>query len=304
MAGPTLTQYDSPGYTDDQDNWSAADIAYIHERLVIRFPTQAALEASTTHDVVGAVAYVAEDADADDIIEPGAEPYFAGSTGNGWRRLIHSQYLRIPDVADTPTSVKLRHLTAGSGLSLTSDGYVVAESRLSVSSDQVVLATGTGGEISIKNGANTRKLSVGGTGKLVVDGTVSVSVLESAGAVTAATVTASGAVATGALTVTGTINASGTVTAPTGAITTVNATTVNATTFASSNQRLTAGGLTRGDGPATLTMDANTLAAFVPNGFTFRRSVGETAVQVAGAVVSSSPPSGTYPVGTIWLQVA
>ena len=302
MAGPTLTSYDVPQYSDDQDNWRAQDIAYIHDRLVARFPTQAALEANAYHNEVGAVAYVAEDADADDVIEPGAEPYFVGNTGNGWRRLIHSQFLRIPDAADTASSVKLRHVTAGSGLSLTSDGYTVAESRLVVGADQITLTSA--GVISIKNGANTRTIQVNGTGKLAIDGTVTASAVESSGAVTGTTLTVTGATATGALTVTGTINATGTVTAPTGAITTVNSTTVNATTHASTNMRMTATGLSRADGTATLTMDANSLAAFVPSGFTFRRQLSETPAQVAGVVVSANPPSGTYPQGTIWMQVA
>lgn len=300
MAGPILadSDYGSPTYVDDTHNWRAQDVAYIQKRSVLRFPTQAALEAHP-HDEPGAVAYVAVDADADDTIEPGAEPYFTGHTGNGWRRLVHSQFLRIPDTTDTASSVRLRHDSASSGLSLRSTGAVVAESRLEVGSEQVVIDAGV---ISLKNGVNTRTIQVDGTGKLTLSGTVVTTALET-GALTASTLSASGAVTTGALSVVGTVTATGAVTAPSATITTLNSTTMNASIHAATSVRLTSTGINRADGSAAVVVGANSLAAFAPDGFSFRRSLSETAAQVACVVTSTSAPSGTYPEGTIWLQV-
>jgi hypothetical protein len=311
MAGPVLSNadYGSPTYTDDSDNWRAQDVVYIQRRSVLRFPTQAALEANS-HNQFGAVAYVAVDADADDDIEPGAEPYFTGNTGrNGaaaWRRFMHSQYLRIPEANDTDTSVRVRHSAASSGLSLRSTGAVLAETRLEVGSGSTQSALDPN-LLSLQNGANTRTVQVNGSGQLAVNGTVAVTGVVSSGGISATTITATGLVETGSVNVSGNLTATGTIGSTTGNLTTVNSTTVNSTTFASGSVRLTSTGVSRVDGASvSLSLNSNSeLAVLATGGFTFRTaSSGQTAAQVAGLVVSTSPPSGTYPPGTIWAQVA
>jgi hypothetical protein len=307
MAGPTLSEHDygAPSYTDDVDNWRAQDVSYIQRRSVLRFPSQVALEASS-HTAFGSVAYVANDADSDDDIEPGADPYLTSNLGtslgaNNWKRVVQSTYLRIPGANDTTTSVRLRHDSASSGLSLKSGGAVVAESRLEVGAEQVVIESS--GVMSLKNGANTITVQANSSGKLAVSAAVVSSAVEVTN-VSTATLTATGAASVGSLSVTGALSV-GSLSVTTATMT--NATVTNTATIAtvaSGNVRLTAAGLSHTGGTASFGITGTALSAFAPGGFSFRRSTAEDPVQVAGVVVSATPPSGNYPEGTIWLEVA
>jgi hypothetical protein len=219
---------------------------------------------------------------------------------------MHSQYLRIPEANDTDTSVRVRHSAASSGLSLRSTGAVLAETRLEVGSGSTQSALDPN-LLSLQNGANTRTVQVNGSGQLAVNGTVAVTGVVSSGGISATTITATGLVETGSVNVSGNLTATGTIGSTTGNLTTVNSTTVNSTTFASGSVRLTSTGVSRVDGASvSLSLNSNSeLAVLATGGFTFRTaSSGQTAAQVAGLVVSTSPPSGTYPPGTIWAQVA
>jgi hypothetical protein len=308
MAGPTITNYGAPEYQDDVSNWREIDAHFLRNRSVLRFPSQDALdEASVPGATPGSLVFVANDADEDDTVEVGVDPYFTGYTSDGWRRLLGAANLVVPEATDTVTAVRVRHADAGGGLSLKATGALVADSRLEVGTDQVSIESGV---ISVKNGANTRTVQVNGSGKLVVDGTLVGSALETAGAVTAASAAISGgATVGGTLAITGTVTAAAAVNAAsvtaTGAV--QGATVVGTTHVAVDQVRLLPTGLTRNGGTALVTVNATDVSVLAGSGgFQFRRSSGETWTQVAGVVTSTSAPGGgdVHPDGTIWVQVA
>jgi acetyltransferase-like isoleucine patch superfamily enzyme len=300
VANPTITNYGGITYTNNENNWRSEDVAFLQRRAVLRFPTQASIATLTAeHAETGAVAYIAEDTNSDDDIEPGADPHFVGyhSASLGWRRMVSSNNLRIPAASDLSTSVRLRHASASGGLTLGSSGTVVVDSRLEVS-------TGA----SIENGV----LTLGGStlqttsGKLTSNVTLRGSTLESAGAITGVSLTTTGAVTVGnGLTVTaggltvssGGVTVTGTVTATTVSATTVTGTTVTNGSVSLSGSQLISSG-------RYVEVATGGIKVFTSsNSFQFRDTSAQTWANVAGWVASTSPASGTYPNGTIWFEL-
>lgn len=301
---PEITNYGGITYTNNENNWRAEDIEFLQRRSVLRYPSTSALD-SSDHNEVGAVAYIAADPNSDDVIEPGADAHFrVKPTASGWKRLVSTDNLRLP--VDSGASVVLRHASAVSGgLGLLSSG----------ATEVTTLRTATGG-VQITAGTvtvGTQTLSESG-GKLVASGTLRANTLESAGAVNSATVTTTGAVTAGnGLTVSG-----GTLTAGTSQLGITSVETLSATGRVSTDGRFA---VNRGDGVSDLRFDGTGIRFFPTGPHTarvilsqtevelraanvkVRHDTSETAADVAGVVVSSSPPSGNYPDGTIWIEV-
>lgn len=305
---PDITNYGGITYTNNENNWRAEDIEFLQRRAVLRYPRISGVNGlqSSDHDEVGAIAYIAEDADNDDEIEPGADPHFRGKVNStdGWRRFVTSEYLRIPPSTDLSGSVRLRHSGASSGVSLKSDGAVAVDNKLEVGTQVSV----QGGVVSLTGGGTTRTLQVS-SGKLVCDGTLRGNVIESAGAISGASLSTTGAVTVGnGLTV----SAGGlTVSGGTASLGTMTAGNATFTGFVSSAQAFTAGvvrlnasGVGVANDPTVLVgIDSNSIDLLAP-AITMRHNSSQVAVNVAGVITSADPPpSGSYPDGTIWIEV-
>lgn len=300
---PPIKNYGSIAYTNNQNNWRAEDVEFLQRRAIQRYPSISAL---AEHQQFGAVAYVADDSDSDDDVEPGPEAHFRlyANSNPGWQRIVTSENLRIPSTTDTNLSVHLRHRSASSsgGVSLKSDGSVAVSSKLEVG-PQVVIESGT---LKLTASGSTRTLQVA-SGKLTVDGTLRADTLESAGAVTSTSVTTTARVTAGnGLTVSaGGISVTGSSTLGNTSVSSLTSTSsISASSHvAVGNVRLGSTGVTYSTGSSVrMDVESNSIAFTTPS-LTFRNTSSQLPVNVAGAVVSSSQPSGNYPDGTLWIQI-
>ena len=312
MANPDIPEFDyyAPTWVDNDNNWRAADVHFLRNRSVLKFPTELlATGWFTARSIIptGSISFIAADADTDDDIEVGTDPYFVGYYGGtDTRRLLAAKYLRTP--TDTSTSVTIRHsVDTGGGVSIASNGTVTAEStfkvgsRVTVSAGVVTLndaSTGTG-TLQLTSGVLTSNTSFNCTG-ITTTGTVSTGALTATGL----TVLSGGALVTGNSTVTGTLTVTSTISATTSVTSPIISTGSSA-----GNPRLTTTGLSAlGTASVNLVSGGTGVNVISPDGFKFKNVATETLTRVAGVNVSTSaapaPGGDTYPEGTIWLQVS
>lgn len=312
MANPTITNYGVIPYVNNTNNWRAEDVAFISKRTVLRFKTQADLTGST-HNEIGALAYVADDPNNDDVVEPGANAKLTVRlSGTAWKTLITSEYLTVPSAHDQSTQVVLRHSGAASGgVSLKSDGSTAFSSPVtvgtSVSLDPAYGVTITAAGVSarllpISSGLTIDK-PVSITGGVTATGSVSSGASVSAvGAVTAgtsisaATGSISGILNSGSLAVSGSASVGTTL-------------SVTGTTTVGGVGSLSSSGGTFSIGksgtPTKLDIKTSTIEFSTSGGVWNNGTAGQTSALVASVVTSTIAPTSShnYPEGTIWFKI-
>lgn len=312
MTNPAIPNYAAPTWVDDENNWRAADAHFLRNRSVLRFASESAANTwinGADYDRTGSLVFIAADADADDVIEPGADPYFIGyfgSTSGSAHRIMSAQYLKTQ--TDNNTTLTLRHSESSSGgITLSSDGSVTAGTTLKVGSKISAASDGSITFTDAGTGTGTLQLSsevLTSSKRFSCLGLTSGANSSIAGTLSVGgrlTVTTGGVGITGDSSVTGNLSVSGTITGPT---------SITSPIISTGTTQLTATGLSALGGTASVQIVDGTAVKVISPGapFKFQNAPTETLTRVAGVNVSTSPvpaPGGaTYPEGTIWLQVS
>lgn len=315
MTAPTSPTDESfPVWTDLVDNWRAIDAHWLRNRSVQIFPDATARNTALGGSAMkGMLSYLDTTPPAG---HPGGPDFYDGSA---W------QSVRYPNlnVTSDATSVTLRQVSAGSGISLLSDGSVnIAKAFIGTGGIGSTLDN-TG--IAVKVGTKTVKLATDTTA-LTVDSPVKVTGnIDSTGTITGAVVTAptinssttiNAAAITASGTVQGNVISGGTAQAgPTGEAVLVyessqarmrhKSTGASAWLGMNSSGALEVKGASIAlNGPVTASAAATFQAA---SSFQARPTVdvpGKVSAGVAMVMVSSTDPGSTNaPDGTIWFKI-
>lgn len=304
MPNPDLSlfNYGTVDWTNGENNWRAEDAEYLQKRGVNRYADQSDFETATPE--IGSVAFI------DD-----GNYLVTKTTGSAFRRIMFSNYLRTDTESSTSVSLTLSGGSAAvqiesSTVSIT--GGTFTAHRLSSSSAGIVTIAASDGQTT----SITR--ATGADGKLAFNKGLKIDT----GGIE---VTAGGATITGAVSIDGTLGMG-----------TNNVTTSGNITVSSPGSFI--GNLT-GNVTGTITADSGVsrLGNFSFQGFELTKHSGSVNgirfnsgltdgvtlfsgtsgtlkindgstndAIIAGIVISDSatPPTGSYPEGTLWVQTA
>lgn len=319
MTNPVVSNYSVPTWVDDENNWRAADAHFLRSRSITRFSTKDNADnyfISASATTIGSICFVSGDTSSDlNSTSVGADPYFYANLSSSKKRILASTYLVPTDSSSTGVTLRHSATPALGGLTFSSTGAVSVGSSLTIGSylslgtaSSITMTTATGGVVALKDstGTGSSTISVTKSGvifTLEVSTRLNAPSINATGAITSSSLTTATAIVNGPITVSGTTNvaavvASGTITSP-----------MIRTNAASDAIQLTGTALSNipvSGTAATLDMAGNNVLINAPgsNGLKFRNASTETAVRVAGVVISPTQPTGSYPEGTIWLQVA
>jgi hypothetical protein len=303
MANPDLSSaYGTIDWVNGENNWRAEDAEHLQKRGINRYEEQGDFESTTPE--IGSVAFIDDD-----------NYLVAKTAGSEFRRVMFSNYLRADTESSTSVSLQLAGGTAkvqlqSSTISIT-DGTFTAH-RLSSNSDGTVTVAASDGQTT----SITR--ATGADGKLAFSKGLKID----AGGIE---VTAGGASITGAVSITGSLNMG------TGNITTSGTLAVNSPgTITGNLTGNVTGTVTAISGVSRLgnfsfqnfqlTKDSHAdngiefktgtedgIRLFSGTSGTLKINDGSTNdALIAGIVISDSatPPTGSYPEGTLWVQTA
>ena len=295
MSNPDISNpYGLITWQNDSNNWRAEDVHRLQARGVNRFATTGDLSGVTEN---GSVAY----------IDDASDRHVRVRIVDDWRRILHSEHLRVPQ--DSSTGVKIAHTSGTSGgLSLRSNGAVRSDGTLEVGTAASITTAGvlnlpssttvqvSGGDLVVNRPVRGTSLrsdgaiigaSVGSpathtlSGSLVVNG--------SPASITAATVTATSGVEAASANIVGTVTAA-----------TVSAPTVTTGTISLSNTDQL-----RRSASVNVVLEGSAIRLLAP-AVTMRHNDAQTPAPVAGVVSSPDAPTAgdNYPDGTIWLRTS
>lgn len=300
MPGAALADPGLTTWTDNVDNWRAADADYLQKRSNMRFATVAArTTALGATPVPGMVSYVLS---TDTLQYTDA----AAGTTNVWRTVL------------APVNLAVSDTLASFGLRLASDGAasMALEAGKVVLGPARVLIVDSG--VHLKTGAATANLTTDATA-LVSDvqlkapsaaltGALASASIANTGAITTASVTASGNIQAATLNVSGTSTLAAITATSLTASGTVSAATATATTVNGGNIRLTGNTVANSVTGGVVTITADIVATggqvvLAPSGGPAR--FGTTAgPYIACSVANAADPGvANYPEGTFWAQV-
>lgn len=303
-AEATKPTYGRTTWTNITNNWTANDTVWLQDRMVLRYADTTTRDASSP--TAGQQAFSAAGGGT-----------WAGYTGSSWKTFLAAANISLIDAAASAIRVTSQGAAGVGGVLVKVTGEVQIDASLAKAfnvNDKVwVDNTGSPGLVI--------GTAVGSTAKLTTS--ASPNRLNSdiefygAGGVTTPTL-----VSTNTLTVTGattlnnplTVNSTGQFSS---AVTINGSFSANSTSNFASNVTLTGSGflklsttgtLLAASGTAAVTLVGNSATASgadllldATNTVKFRTNSGQTQTNVAGVVVSSADPSGTYPNGTFWV---
>lgn len=288
MANPILQSTGTTDWINNDNTWRAEDAEWLQARSVIRKATFGA--ASTpAHESVGSVAYQTDD-DTLGVYD-----------GSSWLRVPAAEW--IDTGTDTSASVVIKHLSAGSGLALSSAGLATV-SNLTVSSTATVPNITMSSVTMVSSGND---LTVGGSSGTVTFENKDV-LVEQAFEVDGVsdfdgTVNINAGGTANTFTVSGVLNANGGLSGTTGTFSSAisaSSATIGTTTKIDGSGVYKDGEADRG----FLITGSDDITLSVPTGGEIILDDGSVSTsRVAGFVVSNSPPSTDYPEGTVWFEV-